>query len=369
MHLRAGAILCLLGATACAMPPNEAAHHNALERVVVDAQGDGFMLEGSGQPWHAWGFNYDHDRDGRLLEAYWMDDWPFVVEDFAEMRALGANVVRVHLQVSHFLDAPDQVNADALARLDQLVDLAAANQLYLNFTGLGCYHKAEVPAWYDALPEAERWQAQATFWRAIAQTCAGRSAVFCFDLMNEPILPGADEVATDWLAGEFAGKHFVQRIALELAGRTRQEVAQAWIEHLVDAIRAEDSETLITVGVIPWAFVWPNAQPIFHDPQVGAALDFVSIHTYPEAGEVEAALAAVRVYDLGKPLVVEEFFPLRCSLEEMAEFVDGSSPPVDGWISFYWGATREELRAPGQGIGEAIQASWLDWFAARASGG
>lgn len=26
--------------------------------------------------------NYDHDDDGRLLEDYWQDEWPTVVEDF-----------------------------------------------------------------------------------------------------------------------------------------------------------------------------------------------------------------------------------------------------------------------------------------------
>ena len=35
-----------------------------------------------------WGVNYDHDDAGRLLEDYWADEWPTVVEDFREIKAL-----------------------------------------------------------------------------------------------------------------------------------------------------------------------------------------------------------------------------------------------------------------------------------------
>ena len=65
-------------------------------------------------------------------------------------------------------------------------------------------YKADVPAWYDTLSEQARWDVQAHFWEAVAACCAGSPAVFCYDLMNEHILPG-DKEETDWLAGEFAG--------------------------------------------------------------------------------------------------------------------------------------------------------------------
>ncbi len=46
---------------------------------------------------------------------------------------------------------------------------------------------------------------------------------------NEPIIPGKGKPETDWLAGAFGGKHFVQRIALDLEKRSREDVAQAWV--------------------------------------------------------------------------------------------------------------------------------------------
>lgn len=335
-----------------------AAEPVTLEPIRVNAEGSGFVT--AGQPIVLRGFNYDHDRDSRLLEDYWVDEWDVIVDDFQEMKALGGNVVRIHLQLPKFMNSATSANQANLEQLGKLVALAEQTGLYLNLTGLGCYHKADVPAWYDALNDVDRWAVQSRFWKAVAEVGRNSPAIFCYDLMNEPILPGK-QGNDDWLTGELDGKHFVQRISLDLAGRTRNEVASAWIRTLTDAIHEVDSEHLITVGVIPWANVWPNAKPIFHDPQIGQPLDFVSVHFYPKAGEVEKSLSALKVYELGKPLVVEEFFPLKCSVEEAREFVVGAKPFVDGWFSFYWGATADEY-AERDDLPSKMIGAWLDVF-------
>src|SRR5882724_11602053 len=55
-----------------------------------------FVRASTGERFVMWGFNYDHDDAGRLLEDYWADEWDTVAEDFREMKALGGNVVRIH---------------------------------------------------------------------------------------------------------------------------------------------------------------------------------------------------------------------------------------------------------------------------------
>jgi len=175
---------------------------------------------------------------------------------------------------------------------------------------------------------------QAAFWEAVAKTCRDSPAIFCYDLMNEPILPGK-KPETDWLTGELGGKFFVQRLALDLKGRTRQEVARAWVDKMVDAIRKHDKRHMITVGVIPWVFVFGGGKPLFHGPEVGKRLDFVAVHFYPKQGAVDKAVKALRAYEVGKPLLVEEMFPLKCSEAELVEFVRASAAHTDGWISFY----------------------------------
>jgi hypothetical protein len=84
----------------------------------------GFVLDPSGRPFVPWGFNYDHDDKGRLIEDYWEDEWPTAEAHFGQMKKLGANVVRVHLQLGKFMDGPDKPNVKALDRLGKLLELA-----------------------------------------------------------------------------------------------------------------------------------------------------------------------------------------------------------------------------------------------------
>ena len=332
-----------------------------LETITVSPDGSHFVRAVSHTRFRVWGLNYDHDRSGRLLEEYWYEEWPTVAEDFEEMKTLGANVVRIHLQVEAFMDSADKPRQAALDQLARLVSLAEQTGLYLDLTGLGCYHKQDVPAWYDAAGESKRWAVQARFWEAVAKTCAASPAIFCYDLMNEPILPGK-KTETEWLAGEFAGKYFVQRIALDLAGRTREGVAKAWVDMLVGAIRRQDAHHLITVGAIPWAHHFPKAKPIFYGNDVGANLDFVSVHFYPKSGAIDQALAALSLYKLKRPLVIEEIFPLKCSMAELDAFIAASRDTVDGYISFYWGQTIEEFREEKQDMAGARTKAWLEYF-------
>jgi len=198
--------LACLPAVVVADPPT------TIEPIRVAKDGRGFVLESSGKKYIPWGFNYDHDAKGRLIEDYWADEWSTIEGDFAEMKQLGANVVRVHLQFGKFMIAADKPNVRSLERLGDLVKLAEKRRLYLDITGLGCYHKADVPDWYDKLSEADRWAAQATFWQAVAGRCKDSPAVFCYDLVNEPVVPGGQRKPGDWLGPPFGDKYFVQVI-------------------------------------------------------------------------------------------------------------------------------------------------------------
>lgn len=334
----------------------------ALEPIRVSDDGTHFARGETGERFIVWGVNYDHDGPGRLIDEYWTEDWQTVVEDFQEIKSLGANCVRIHLQIGKFMESPEKPVKNSLEQLARLVKLAEQTGLYLDLTGLACYHKQNVPPWYDRLSESDRWAVQARFWEAVAEVCHDSPAIFCYDLMNEPILPGK-EPATEWLTGELGGKFFVQRLALDLQDRSREQVAEAWVNTMVDAIRKHDQDHLITVGVIPWVFAFGGGKPFFYSPTVGKRLDFVAVHFYPKGGEVDKAVEALKAYEVGKPLVVEEMFPLKCSQDELVEFVERSKSHADGWISFYWGQTAAELKAKqNRTIGEAITASWLERF-------
>jgi hypothetical protein len=76
---------------------------------------------------------------------------------------------------------------------------------------------------------------------------------------------------------------------------------------------------------------------------------------------VDKALTALAVYDIGKPLVVGEIFPLSCTLEELDQFIDGASDRVDGWISHYFGYSIEEHAAGAKPGGKPV-AEFLQYW-------
>ncbi len=332
-----------------------------LEWIRVTDDKRGFESEESAAAFVPWGFNYDHDGPGRLIEDYWDDEWRAIEEDFQEMKQLGANVVRIHLQFGKFMESAGQPNQHSLKQLERLVDLAERTGLYLDLTGLGCYHKQDVPAWYDILNEPDRWAAQARFWEAVAQRCAASPAIFCYDLMNEPVVPGGKKKRDDWLGPAFAGKHFVQFISLEAGTRPRHEIATQWIEQLVAAIRRHDDKHLITVGMVPWSLDRPGMTSGFDPQHVAGRLDFIAVHLYPKTGKVDQAIETLKGFDIGKPIVIEEFFPLKCSADALGKFIDKSRGTATGWIGFYWGKTPDEYRPP-KTFGEAATLQWLELF-------
>ena len=352
--------MCSLIATLCVLTTSALTAAD-LDWIQISSDGKTFVTAKAQQKFVPWGFNYDHDRDGRLLEDYWNTDWKTIEQDFAEMKQLGANVVRIHIQFGKFMSAPDQPRKAALKKLGELLTLAERTGLYLDLTGLGCYHKQDVPDWYDALSDAERWQAQANFWQAVARQCANSPAIFCYDLMNEPVVHAGKKKGTDWLGPAFAGKHFVQRITLEPSERQRHEIAAAWIKTLADAIRKVDQRHLITVGLVPWSLERRGLQSGFVPDKINQHLDFICVHLYPQAGKVEEALETLKGFDVGKPLVIEETFPLKSSPKEFEAFLHQSKQYADGWIGFYWGKTIEEYKA-GKTIGDAITGGWLEFF-------
>lgn len=344
-------------------PVGSAAAQDAAELpwIAVSKDKTAFVLSESDRPFQIWGLNYDHDAEGRLIEDYWENEWPIVDAHFGQMKKLGANVVRIHLQFGKFMEAANRANDKSLDQLDKLLRLAERERLYLDLTGLGCYHKQDVPPWYDGLSENDRWEVQARFWRAVAGRCKTSPAVFCYDLMNEPVVAGGKRNDGDWLGGAFAGKHFVQFINLDQQNRPRTDVARQWISRLVAAIREVDKRHLITVGLVDWSLDRAGLTSGFVPSKIADDLDFISVHLYPKAGKVEEALETLAGFSVGKPVVIEETFPLACSVDELEAFIDGSQKHAAGWIGFYWGKMPAELKQSNT-IPDAITLNWLELF-------
>lgn len=356
----AAGFLCL--ASGCVSRQTQA--RASLERIVVSPDARGFVTAESRRPFHPWGFNYGNA--GRLMEDFWHEEWETLAGDFREMKQAGANVVRVHLQFGQFMSAADRANRDGIRRLERLVRLAEDTGLYLDVTGLACYRPADTPAWYDRMDERARWAAQANFWREVASACRGSPAIFCFDLMNEPVSPGGRREPGQWRSGHlFGGYDFLQYIALDPAGRDRSDIPVAWIKTLTSAIRSRDTNTLITVGLLPWSRDWKHLSG-FLPEKVAPELDFVSVHIYPDSRKPGEAMEGLAKFGAGKPVVIEETFALHCSIAEAEQFLRASRSFACGWIGHYDGqplAEAEALERAGKlNLHDAIYREWLRLF-------
>jgi len=319
----------------------------------IEISGKNFTVSkvGKTEVFTPWGFNYNESTLG-LLEDKWDKEssWKVIENDFQEMRELGANVVRIHLQFAKFMDSPSQANRTSLQRLSRLVSIAEAKGLYLNITGLGAYRKADTPSWYNNLNEGERWAAQTVFWKSIAAQVGDSPSIFCYDLMNEPVVANAK--TDDWLPGDgIGGYHFVQNISIDRAGRNTVSIMRSWMLTMTDAIRQEDASTPITVGFLPFAGYKAYAQD----------LDFISVHVYPKRGDLQSSIDLIDNLQTPKPLLIEETFNLHADVNDLEKFILATRAKTSGVIGFYWGETISELNNS-LSIRDALMKNFLIMF-------
>ena len=303
----------------------------------------------SGVHFTPWGYNYFRDETFRLLEDYWNDDgpqgWTKVERDFREMKQLGANIVRLHLQFARFMDAPGQLNQQNLDRLAQVIDLAEQLDLRLDITGLGTYRLKDVPNWYRNANEKEHWNMQAEFWEAIAKVCADRPTVFALSLMNEPLATSSKQPRGQWThPTAMDGQTYVEYINLDPSRRKPVDIARTWIRQMTAAIRKHDQRHLITVGLIWIDNANPEAWSGFPPKEIAPEVDFLAVHVYPDRGKVNVALDSLARYKAGKPVLVEETFPMKCSPLEWREFLEKSRGLAQGWLGQYWSLSPADIR-------------------------
>ncbi|HOB76173.1 MAG TPA: hypothetical protein PKG54_16795 [Phycisphaerae bacterium] len=370
-----------------------------------------------------WGFNYDRTvLDGRdvLLEDVLREQPEKIDRDFAAMRRLNGNVVRVFLATGYFLKGPQEIHPEAFAGLDLLLAAARRHDLRLILVGLANIRPADMPAWMRDADDETMDQAEGVFWQAVARHCRGNPAVFAYDLQNEPVIHWVDNDA--WIVGCFdmpTGPKFCychyhyrrisRRWTAEIHRRFPDEAALRahwpdyprpgeswssiaipafenkqdprfgeyfafqrpllanWAARLAGIIRAEDPDHLITVGAL-------------NPPAVANVVDFHCFHLYPDpvpAGEDFLQTNARRWQERlsaitdGKPIILEEFYPLWvpaqiAKRDLLRTMLEATSPRATGWVSFYWG--EPEIQTGSDPAGRELYAEWLRLWSEFAGG-
>jgi hypothetical protein len=137
---------------------------------------------------------------------------------------------------------------------------------------------------------------------------------------------------------------------------------------MVKAIREKDKRHLITVGLVDWSLDRPGLTSGFVPIKIADDLDFLAVHLYPKSGKLSEAQETLAGFAVGKPVMIEEMFPLNCSANELGEFIEASKKHAAGWIGFYWGKTPDELRRSNS-VADTLTLEWLELFEKKASGG
>lgn len=324
-----------------------------MQKVIVSKDKKDFRLQATGEIFHPWGMNYGHydvitkDRNAPV--------WDTVRSDFEKMKRMGGNSVRITLEYDLVMQSPTDANPQALQGFRHLIELAHKVGLYIDVTGLAEYRPTARKQWYDTLSEKERWETQMAFWRIVAETGKSDPAIFCYDLINEPVIKGNPE-DTSWYTGHLGKYDFCQYLSLYPAGRSKREIAYEWTKKMTEAIRGKDPQTLITIGFATWSnAVFDTVEPL---------LDFMCAHIYPESEDLEKADRQLKFYEVGKPILVEETFPLRCDTAELANFMRKSKRVVSGWFGHYLMpySLKEMKKMKHLTIKEAIYKNWLELF-------
>ena len=324
-----------------------------LPAIHVAKDGRTFETE-AGKPFVPFGVTYYRPGTGWAPQLWKKFDAAATRKDFARLKELGVNCVRVFLTYGSFCPEQGQLAPDGATKFDQMLALAEEAGLYLHPAGPD--HWEGTPPWAreEDIAGDERLAGLESFWKQFAARYRGHSAIFAYDLRNEPAVPWdgpimnrkwnawlsrryatADKAAVSWQTNAAAlpwgqvlappAKDALTNQLLLDYQQFREEIADEWTRRQVAAIKSADPRALVTVGLIQWSVpsLVPGVQhySAFRPSRQARYLDFMEVHFYPlnqgfyayENLEAEARNLAylegvVREAAVpGKPLVVAEF--------------------------------------------------------------
>jgi endo-1,4-beta-mannosidase len=344
----------ILGLAAIVLPTLVIAAPKAqpLPKILIAKDGHSFVTE-QGKPFVPFGLNYFRPGTGWAPQVWKKFDAEATRKDFARMKELGVNCVRVFLSYGSFLVETNRLSPEGLAKFDQFLEIAEQAGIYVHPTGPD--HWEGHPAWAatDRYADEGALGAVEFFWREFAARYRGRSVIFACDLLNEPVVawdtPPMRKKWNRWLEKKYGSvdklaqawgtinqnlsfgsisvppKEDCARCARLLDFQHfREEIADDWTCRQVTAIKAFDPRALVTVGLIqysvpsPIGAVWQYSA--FRPEYIARFLDFMEIHFYPlangvyqyasgdEARNLAYLESVVReVARCGKPVVIAEF--------------------------------------------------------------
>jgi aryl-phospho-beta-D-glucosidase BglC (GH1 family) len=218
--------------------PNKSPNAKKLPRIAV--RGNHFV-DPAGKVVLFRGLNIS-DPDKISNQGHWSK------EHFAEVKAMGANLVRIPV---HPIAWRERGPKAYLALLDEAVEWCAEEGMYvvIDWHSIGNLKAGlfQDPMYETSMPETSM------FWRTISHHFAGNNTVAFYELFNEPTLYSNQ------------------------LGRVTWDEWKKINEDLIATIRANDMETIPLVAGFDWAY---DLSPLRINPVEAANIGYVT-HPYP----------------------------------------------------------------------------------------
>ncbi len=364
-----------------------------LERIIMSADGSGFVTHASGEPYIPFGTNYFDPHTGWAPKLWRQFDAVRVRRHFELMSKLGVNCARMFLTAGSFQATADKVEEDALQKLDVVVGIAEETGIRLKLTGPD--HWEGSPDYWreDRYAGEQSLEALERFWSVLGERYRGEGAIFAWDLLNEPHMPWFNERWrgrwNDWLKDRYGQWETLKGQWGDEIGEQdswgdvsipedkpdqgnprlldwqlfREHLADEWVRRQAEAIRKADPTHLVTVGYIQWSYPLvrpgnPSRYAAFNPYRQARWCDFITVHFYPTMGSPFASeenwsknlnyLRCVLAYcHVGKPVVLGEYgwygggAPQQhpfLSEQQQANWleaeIEASRGLADGWFSW-----------------------------------
>lgn len=287
---------------------------------------------------------------------YWWSDFDAaeVREEFAIIREIGMNVVRLFLLWDDWQPTPDAVNPTALKNLRTVADIAAENNLGLDitfFTGHmsgpnwsprwllnddGSYPspfakqivsegKVVERGYRNPFHDPVALEAERLLLRTVVSELKDHPAVWMWNLGNEPDLFAIPETP---------------------------EAGRAWVEEMTQLIKSIDPQHPVTCGLHVASLLWDNHLRV---NQVYGETDVAVMHAYPmylnwsrhnlDPDVVPFTCALVTALS-GKPTLMEEFGGCTAAPGEASYIME--------WTSY--GAPRTQFMASEEDLADYLRA-------------
>ncbi|MBD3288851.1 cellulase family glycosylhydrolase, partial [candidate division KSB1 bacterium] len=299
-----------------------------------------------------------------------------VDRQLGKIRELGANIVRIFLTVKSFEPELFTLNEASFQKLDKLIAIAKKHHLRIIFDLINDWEGTAPWESWELYAEETTLQGYEFYLEALAERYRDEPAIFAWSLKNEPYVRGPDSgimgdlwipyvqfkygseanLAAAWSDYPRSGEtwesirqpdHASEYVPLNSPGNQRlydyqlfrEDIAYNWVRRMSAALRRNDPNHMITIGLDQHSVPILNAVSEktytgFNPIKIAPLIDYVSIHAYNwwDFSTVNEFIKAIARFSYaGKPVLVEEF-----NLKQTGATILPLMDSTIGWL--HWAA-------------------------------